>query len=520
MRKFFSRQDGYVLVLVLISMPIFIGLCVLVIDIGRGNNTHSDLYAAADAVALAGARELDGGTDAIDRAKLAMTKLTNNASFLGNSGGDVAQLIFDDTSTNTSNEGFTAFFLKDIPDDDHTPIDTAFILANRASDATEDALARYVYVAANTNNFSSIFYRLASFASGPVSIRASAVATQVSVACDVTPIYICNPFEDGPLTAGLQESFAQGKLHGRMLNLHLSGNDTESPGNFGFLQVDGSSSAAAIRDIFATGVNPTCYESGEVTTKPGGANAIRQGINVRFDIFEGPYSGNTSDPLYPPAKNVRKGYTYVGDACTASLDASSPAVAMGFPPNDATASPINGVPGALIGVGDWDMETYWNMNHDYPVGDGTAFSSLTEAELDAMNSFPLGAGIYPGADMPSRYDVYKYEIEQSETTINNLLANTSAGNEEGNPICSSISGPEKDRRVMFAAIVNCNSDEVIAEGGGVNTYPVEAYASFFMVNPMPSGSPANINVEIIDITGFGGNGTLDEFVRDESILVR
>jgi hypothetical protein len=31
---------------------------------------------------------------------------------------------------------------------------------------------------------------------------------------------------------------------------------------------------------------------------------------------------------------------------------------------------------------------------------------------------------------------------------------------------------------------------------------------------------STIDVEIIDITGFGGNGTLDLFVRDEAILVR
>jgi len=519
MRRFFGREDGYVLVLVLIMMPIFIGLCVLVIDVGRGNNTHSDLYAAADALSLAGARELDSGVDAIDRSKLAMAKLTNSVSFLGNQGGGVSLLTFDDTSTNTANEGFTVFFLTDIPDDDNTPIDQAFVDANFAADDEQD-LAKYVYVTANTNNFSSLFFRMAAFANGPVKISARAVATRVSAACDVTPIYICNPFEDGGLSDGLQASFSQGKLHGRMLTLHLSGNQTQSPGNFGFLSVNGTSSASAIREVFASGVNPTCYESGTVRTKPGGANAIRQGINVRFDIYDGPFNSKKNDPDYPPAQNVRKGYTYGGNACNASLE-GDPAVAMGFPPNTVNDSPINGIPGALIGAGDWDMAAYWDLNH---AAGGTPFTNFSADDLDDMNSFPFSEfpTIFPGSSLPSRYDVYRYEIEKDEelAPAPGPLSHQSPGGEQGNPMCSSATPPDKDRRVMFAAIVNCNSDEVIDEGGGVNTYPVEAYASFFMVNPMPSGSPATINVEIIDITGFGGNGTLDEFVRDEPVLVR
>lgn len=80
MKRFVRSEDGFVYVMVLLFLPVLLGVALLVIDIGRGNNAHSDLYAAADAVALAGARELDGGDDAIDRAKAAMAEISNTVS--------------------------------------------------------------------------------------------------------------------------------------------------------------------------------------------------------------------------------------------------------------------------------------------------------------------------------------------------------------------------------------------------------------------------------------------------------
>jgi hypothetical protein len=55
--------------------------------------------------------------------------------------------------------------------------------------------------------------------------------------------------------------------------------------------------------------------------------------------------------------------------------------------------------------------------------------------------------------------------------------------------------------------------------------PVNSFASIFLVNPMQQGGASEddvgvIDVEVVDITGAGGEGTLDTFVRDEAILVR
>lgn len=41
-----------------------------------------------------------------------------------------------------------------------------------------------------------------------------------------------------------------------------------------------------------------------------------------------------------------------------------------------------------------------------------------------------------------------------------------------------------------------------------------------MIGNDPDVPDKTIDIEIIDITGSGGKGTLDEFVRQESLLVR
>ncbi|THD82455.1 hypothetical protein E7811_15550 [Aliigemmobacter aestuarii] len=518
MKNFLKREDGYVLALTLIALPAFVGLGLIVMDINRGNNAHSDLQAAADALALAAGRELDGSPDSIDRAKAAMANLTNSVAYLDTEQASQANLVYADADGNE----FTVIFLDDLPASDDTALTETFLTDHAVTDG-EDAL--FVYVRAQADDLSAFFFNPATGLRPTVPIAADAVATYRTAACDVTPLYICNPFETQNLD--LQDAFAAGHLYGRLLKLHPKGSDTASPGNFGFLSVRGandntSASANAIREIFAGAVNPTCYDARTVTTKPGAATSIAQGINVRFDIYDGPFGNRVSQ--YPPAENVRKGYVRgSGNACNSepypdtlnnnqTLPPPEDWWAIGFPENATMAPPGQGALGAFIGSGDWDINLYWSVN----------FPSvpLTQTMLDEMNSMPLAT--FPGSTVPSRYDVYRYEID------NNLLDVRSQGDggnnnnrkETGRPICALSKNPpvnglaDPDRRIVFAALIDCIANE--DEGGGINRYPVNAYASLFLVNPMDE----TIDVEIIDITGAGGNGTLDTFVRDEAILVR
>ncbi|MFU8835613.1 pilus assembly protein TadG-related protein [Roseovarius autotrophicus] len=528
MRVFRKDESGYILVLGLLVMPVFIGFGLLIIDVGRGNNAHADLSAAADAVALAGARELDGGTDAIDRARVAMAQITNSVAMLSRTEpGQMETLVYADAAGNE----FEVVFLTTIPDNDTDPIDFSFATA----DGTQ---AEYVYVRAQSIDLESNFTRLFSqiLNQETVPVAAVAVATALpEVICDVPPLYICNPFEfDGAgnyVGDEIQNRFAAGDFHARMIKLHPKGSDTPSPGNFGFLSVNGSSSADAIRDIFAGARNPTCYPAGTVRTSPGAANSISQGVNTRFDIYTGSFSNyNPNSPnAFPigPAENVRKGIRpdvlpngtvnhcfgpssgTLGDDHIMGSNGLFNANGVddevfGFPDNLVMTPPNQGVQGAFAGVGEWDAQNYLDQNYGAGVVDA--------------NLIPRS---FAGTSEPSRYDVYRYEL------ANDLHLLTSPGGESGEALC----GPNKnqpinpitatDRRVMVAAIIDCG--QVSGAGGGVTDFPVNSFASIFLTRPMISPTPgqdATIDIEIIDITGFGGNGTLDDFVRAEAVLVR
>ncbi|UWP87850.1 pilus assembly protein TadG-related protein [Aliiroseovarius crassostreae] len=541
--RFLKDTDGYVLVLTLLFLPVFLGMAVLVIDISRGNNAHSDLQAAADALALAGAVELDGGSDAITRAKAAMENVDNTVHFLGNDANNMQTVLeYEDVADNE----FTVIFLRDIPPNDHDPIDQAWVDANFTTDGTD---AEYVYVSARSEDLYSIFSSVLKPLIRTVPVRANAVAMSQSAVCDVPPLFICNPFEGEGIT-DLQTAFSNGLLHGRILKLHAkqNQNDPAGPGNFGFLQTNGTSSAADIRDFFAGARNPTCYESDTVDTKPGYATSIATGFNIRFDLYDAPYK-NAQD-VYGPAYNVRKGYEPgTGNFCRKQeLVDPSTADFMGFPDNGTMGSPTNGAGGVLVGSpndygtfttpagpgtwDEWDISTYWSVNHpSNPTG-----HTVVESTFDHLGL------------QPSRYDVYRHEIETELASANNLVAENSTGGETGYPKCSdpdnnldhvpaydpadpSAPTGTKDRRVIIAAIVNCLANPF----NGQATLPVNSYASIFMVRPIEKSSNngkgnqdedatlregGTIDVEFVDITGFGGNGTLDTFIRAESILVR
>jgi hypothetical protein len=514
-------------------------MSLLVIDISRGNNAHSDLQAAADALALAGARELDGGVTSIDRAIVAMSNVSNTVSFLGRTDEAAATtLTFDGGSLGP----FSVAFLWRLPPHDDEPINFADCVTNDVSSLTcrtNQGDARFVYVRAESQELNPFFFLFRrnntcepdEQGNSPcVRVAAQAVATFRSAACDVTPLFICNPFEGEIGEDSLQVAFAEGRLHGRLIRLLPRGNGTAFPGNFGLLSSAEGNGVNTLRDIFATGGNRTCYDSGLVETQPGRPAAIRTGINVRFDMYDGNMNSNRNNAAYAPAANVRRGFI-AGNGnnwCNAE-PTSDETWTTGFPDNLVMQPPGVGTPGASVGTGNWPLDTYWSVNH--PDRPALSLQTLTE-----ITSFP--------GRQPSRYDVYRYEIESAPPTFDaypfNLSGDYSAGNpsasagqadryrERGIPQCTGINpnslsrSRDQDRRIIFAAVIDCLAN---SDNAGRSTLPVNSFASIFLVNPMLQGG-ANveengvIDVEVVDITGTGGQGTLDTFVRDEAILVR
>lgn len=534
MKRFFRDDRGYALVLTLVFLPALLGLSLLMIDVGRGNNAQSDHQAAADALALAGARELDGGSDAIDRAKAAMDNFSNTVSYLGRSGPDTQVTL---TYADTAGNEFTVIFLREIPLSDNDPIDQAWVNANVATTGPQ---ARYVYVRSQARDLDGFFFNPATFLRQSVPVGAEAVATYRAAACNVTPLFICNPFEGTGVD--LQDAYRLGQLHGRLIRLIPKGNNTAVPGNFGFLSAtdaDGNTvnGAAELRRLIAGERNAQCYDRQlGVTTQTGRINSMAAALNTRFDIYEnGLFDGGGNKPLYPPAQNVRKGWitplTGQNDACNQE---PSPDLAWARPYGDNSTMLPPGAPGsapgAEVGSGGWNFADYWTTNH-LPSSGVTAATALTS--ILATSRFPNASA--PGATgLPSRYEVYRYEIATSgvnahQSRGNNATASLSDARtrEDGLPQCAQsknktpVDTGEVDRRVIFAAIIDCNRE---LSGGRNTDVAVNTYASIFLVNPAvktPGQDADNsIDVEIVDIAGRGGNGTLEAFLREEAFLVR
>jgi hypothetical protein len=78
---------------------------------------------------------------------------------------------------------------------------------------------------------------------------------------------------------------------------------------------------------------------------------------------------------------------------------------------------------------------------------------------------------------------------------------------------------------LYGAILNCQALDADPNygpitGGSAPPLPVEAFASFFITQPVEGGPDKIIRVELVDIAGRRGGGTMDDFARDIVQLYR
>ncbi|RWC48716.1 MAG: hypothetical protein EOS55_10415 [Mesorhizobium sp.] len=494
-RAFWHDQRGIALILVSVTLPAIIGFSLLAIDMSRVNNMHNDLQKGADALALATAAELDGQSDSITRGDHALATLVANKYAFSTSG----------PPQTLAAAGVTRRYLKSLPATDDLPIIAANVITD---EVTEAKLARFVEVKVTPVGFSAIFpasFLTGNSASNSFNVGAVAVAGFTSSICDVTPMFMCNPFEAQGLS--FQQAFAQGKTYSREFDL-LKTSSAPGPGNFGLLQTD-----LELRTAFATGSVGTCYLRAAVQTKPGVTlGHVNSGLNVRFDIYSGSLKQYDANLSYRPASNVRKGASNSSNCNKFSSDSKTPPDAMGFPQGTAGANYSDEPSLGMTGDG-WDRSGYWTLNH------GVAIPNIPSTSHPTSSTMP-----------PSRYDVYKYEIS------NNLVGDKAGGKnngETGVPAC--YTGPintvtaTPDRRLFNVAVVNCTADA--AKISGRTDLKPDSYASMFLTNPIEkqdktkddddeTASEKPIRLEVVDVEGPLGNGSLDQFLRDEVQLYR
>jgi hypothetical protein len=295
--------------------------------------------------------------------------------------------------------------------------------------------------------------------------------------------------------------------------LKAAGNGTAwKPGNFGLLALSNKSlSVNDIRD--AMGRYPPlelCF--GEtVETKPGQATAVAQGLNMRFDIYDGVAKGLETETAYRPSRNPVKGLIrgsqcmwggqgwkhpdnrYAGHlnptpgwAFDGTPGDATVADAMGFPRDKcaypAPDGPDNcGVPltsGARFGDGDWDIETYMMINHDIEF-------DLSVSTTNPLIPGPLDFLDFNGDGRVTRHDVYMWELSIYPDNLPAAVDILGTLEDPMDPMqCFSESQPEPadpDRRELIVAVLNCNYHKV---KGNTPDVPVLMWIKLFMTEPM------------------------------------
>ncbi len=269
-----------------VTMAVLIGVGAFTVDLGRVFSVGSELQSAAEALALAGAAELDGETDAIDRANLAV---------FGSLTGDDPIIVNGKTFAGAGDVPASSVrFLHSLPPDD-VPIDASF-------ETTDPLVARFIEVTVTPATIRNLFIPVVG---GPLTIAHSAVAVAgfTQVICQFPPLMICNPSET-PTNSNFTP------IKGRQILLKAVGQGTQwGPGDFGLLETpEGGSGTRDLREELASAYSSGCYVT-EVNIRPGEAVSISVGMNVRFDLYAPPFKSPAykNDPEYRPAKNVTKG---------------------------------------------------------------------------------------------------------------------------------------------------------------------------------------------------------------------
>lgn len=464
LRRLLRDQTGIAVPYVALTIGAIVGMAGLALDVGRLVTTDTQAQAAADAAALAAASQLDRNSDAITRATAAAATVVNQQTYAdGGATVDMASIQF---LSSLNPRTYTA-------------------------DAAE---ARFVEVTTEQLTQQNILIQAIDAQNAEVQVQAVAVAGNTQVACRIPPLAICNPNEaDPPIGGGIGAPFVEDSWIGKQILVKSGGSNSQwAPGDFGLLDVLGSSQPKDIANMLASAnPNSNCYGTA-VDIRPGQTTSTRNGLNTRFDMYENPFFGGTAkkDPQFRPAKNITMNWD------TAANCKVSENTADGFPqigmPRD---SNLIANPDARLGNGEWDCATYWATNHP---------STLAPSGCTASSSM-------------TRWEIYNYEND------NGIIPQ--------GPQCHDMAGSlpatePMDRRTVYFAVINCREHDV---KGNAEDVPVESYVEAFLTEPVGNplngscnlstgsgctGNDYNVFLEVVDVAEPGGSdGVLHDLVQ-------
>lgn len=449
-------------------------------DYARMAALDTELQSAADQAALAAAGQLDGETDARQRAADAVNELLSNETRFADDGCGSAVKV--GTSTGLPTGCDTAGTLRFYQDKDKTTL------------ATSDAEAKFVEVEVNK--------RKANFALTPIvqifssgDITALAYAGVGQAICKQPPVMICNPDEPiGNGNANLPFNVVAGQ------GMRLVTGDATAPGNFGWLESnigdekDSNGSPALFAALSYDTPPGECQPVDGVTTKTGMVAAALSSFNTRFDVFA---NGNPTCPGKPggvcsPSINTRKDLVCKSsDNVSCNGTANWTESASPYRPQSASVLPVGGpypdimgyprdlvhaVPNSpttpIMGDGQWDRDAYFRVNYNWTHAQWTAVlsSSITRYELYKWEI------AHPSVQVSTTPSVYKgIGVPQQFSGNDTGFGRPATGRSGVDPTTSPI-----DRRKLSVAVLNC---EALEAKGKTKNVPVAMWLDIFLVEP-------------------------------------
>ncbi len=516
-RSFFSRfvqdQSAAIAPLYAIGFTAFVSLSAIGFDYGRLMALDTELQNASDQAALAAATQLDGGDDAMIRARDAA-----NASFATAGVATTNETRFANDGGGRPITSLTFRFFDGYEDDtlgNVVPIND-----------TDGADAKIVEV---TVNGRQVFYALTPLvgAINSGNVIGRALAGLQSATCNVAPMMFCLPE-----TGGIADTdFPRDSDVGSGLSLHFKSNGPDSPGNpnddttddgstwapgnFGFLDLDYFPNGSGQNRT--TGLNSDvlgCTGQPPISD-PGFRTPQGSALNSRFDLYPPPSSScDSSTGDFCPAQNVRKNLVY-------RMQGNPPNC--NNPPNNFVAN--RWVDPASVGLADpgYPMDAIQASNPSLAYGDGDWGSAAWFAAKHPSST--LSDADLNGDGTVTRYEVYQWELDPTSPSRLNP-SNIMIGN-DGNRYCAfnrpvdeapgiPTSPTQKDRRILTVAAVDCTNLN------GKEPVRITSWVDMFLVQPVKTtGSDRDFYSEIAGpARKANGDLAFQYFGRKKAVLIR
>lgn len=491
-----ASQDGAIAIYVALMLPFLVGLALLVVDGGRLFNLDTSLQNNVDALALAGAAELDRRPDAHVRTCRAMQNLVSNKQLFVTS-NDQLDVACDSNGNPTSSSDVSWCWLKSLPAD-HCKIDLTDSCQKNSTTPGSDC-AYDVSNSPETSYFLQVKSRVqaADFttlmplafvrgnsASG---VRRSAVAGMMRAVCQPTPLMICNPWESQGIDTVAELRTKIGSM--TTAREYGGGGAAIGPGEFGLLDpgevIDTCTNSGGIVQTLtwqlAGGGQGACKVQNGLCPKTGVVAKLDDAVNSRFDIYKGAigsYLNQDPTALVPAARTIWN----AADRSAAGCQTTS-------------QHELNGIADGIWYPRDqnWSRVTYFAQAHPELSGFNTTSSMVT---LPDGRQKQLGS--------LTRYETYQWEAAQAAVstaatppfTYTKPVASTCFASKVNNgaTILSQLGlNGRLARRDLYGAVANCLEIQAAIDAGAAyslhgssTTLPLPslAVAKFFITEPV------------------------------------